>query len=54
MNHNTESRAWQWTGHLVLLICTAACVLPFLLLFTSSITDESTIMKTAIRSSLRS
>jgi putative aldouronate transport system permease protein len=45
MNHNTESRAWQWTGHLVLLICTAACVLPFLLLFTSSITDESTIMK---------
>lgn len=45
MNQNTETRAWQWTGHSVLLVYAAACLLPFLLLFTSSITDESTIMK---------
>jgi putative aldouronate transport system permease protein len=45
MNHNYETRAWQWAGHSVLLIFTAACLLPFLLLFTSSITDETTIMQ---------
>ncbi|HZG84559.1 carbohydrate ABC transporter permease [Paenibacillus sp.] len=45
MNHNSETRAWQWAGHSVLLLYSAACVLPFLLLFMSSISDENTIMQ---------
>jgi len=45
VNRNIESRAWQWAGHSILLVYAAACVLPFLLLLTSSVTDESTIIK---------
>ncbi|MBB6633394.1 carbohydrate ABC transporter permease [Cohnella thailandensis] len=45
MNHNREARAWQWGGHTVLLIYSAACILPFLLLFASSFTDDKVIMQ---------
>lgn len=45
MDQNLEARAWQWAGHAILLVCAAACVLPFLLLLTSSITDEQTIIQ---------
>ncbi|UUZ86415.1 carbohydrate ABC transporter permease [Paenibacillus sp. P26] len=42
---NKETRAWQWVGHIVLWAYAAACILPFLLLFIASITDETTIVK---------
>lgn len=45
MNLNREAMAWQWAGHAILLICSALCVLPFLLLFTSSLTDNTVIMQ---------
>lgn len=39
-----ENKAWQWTAHLVMIVLSAACVLPFLLLFTASVTDEKAIV----------
>jgi putative aldouronate transport system permease protein len=42
---NNETRAWQWIGHVILLIYAATCILPFILLFMSSITDETTIVR---------
>ncbi|MNJ45103.1 L-arabinose transport system permease protein AraQ [compost metagenome] len=41
---NQETRAWQWIGHTILWLYSVACILPFLLLFISSITDETTIV----------
>lgn len=45
MNQDKESIIWQWSGHIILLICSFACLFPFLLLLTSSFTDEQTIIK---------
>lgn len=42
---NKETRLWQWIGHIVLWVYAATCILPFALLFLSSITDETTIVK---------
>ncbi|MET3545607.1 putative aldouronate transport system permease protein [Paenibacillus favisporus] len=38
-----ESRGWQWAGHILLILFSLACILPFILLFISSITDDHTI-----------
>ncbi|RKP56244.1 carbohydrate ABC transporter permease [Cohnella endophytica] len=42
---NKENRAWQWSAHTVLILFSAACVLPFLLLVISSVTDENAIVQ---------
>lgn len=42
---NKETRAWQWVGHIVLWVYSLSCILPFILLFISSMTDETTIVK---------
>ncbi|MEK0315512.1 carbohydrate ABC transporter permease [Cohnella sp. 56] len=39
-----ENRNWQWIAHIVLIVLSLACVLPFILLFMASITDEKTIV----------
>lgn len=42
---NKEAKTWQRVGHVVLILYAASCLLPFLLLFISSITNETTIVK---------
>jgi len=39
-----ENRIWQWFSHFVMGLLSLLCVLPFILLFMASITDESTIV----------
>ncbi len=39
-----ENKLWQWFGHLILLVVTVGCLLPFVLLIVSSFTDEQTII----------
>ncbi|SFB58865.1 putative aldouronate transport system permease protein [Cohnella sp. OV330] len=41
---DVENRKWQWAAHAVLILLSLACVLPFILLFMASITDEKTIV----------
>jgi putative aldouronate transport system permease protein len=41
---NAESKAMQWIAHTVLLSCSIACIIPFLLLFMSSISSEDSIL----------
>jgi len=43
--NNQETRAWQWTGHLIMGLYAIACIFPFLLLLMSSITDENVIIQ---------
>ncbi|NWL86307.1 MULTISPECIES: carbohydrate ABC transporter permease [unclassified Paenibacillus] len=38
-----ESRGLQWAGHTVLTLFSLACILPFVLLFIASVTDDHTI-----------
>lgn len=38
-----ESRGLQWAAHIIMIIFSLACILPFILLFISSITDDHTI-----------
>ena len=38
-----ESRGLQWAAHIIMIILSLACILPFILLFISSITDDHTI-----------
>ncbi|QAY65791.1 carbohydrate ABC transporter permease [Paenibacillus protaetiae] len=40
-----ENRIWQWAAHIMMIVLSLACVLPFVLLFMASITDESSIVK---------
>lgn len=40
-----QYRGWQIASHLVLGLFTLACILPFVLLFTSSITDNNAIVR---------
>lgn len=40
-----ENRIWQWSAHVIMIVISAACILPFILLFMASITDESAIVK---------
>lgn len=42
---NLENRFWQWGSHTILLLLSLACLLPFLLLVTSSFTDEQSIIR---------
>ncbi|WP_141503960.1 carbohydrate ABC transporter permease [Paenibacillus luteus] len=42
---NNESRVWQWAGHFIMIVVAIACILPFVLLLVSSITDEKTIIQ---------
>ncbi|NBD25505.1 carbohydrate ABC transporter permease [Paenibacillus glycinis] len=41
----TNNSIGQWFVHLVLLVISACCLLPFLLLFITSITDEQSIIR---------
>jgi putative aldouronate transport system permease protein len=41
---NHESRVWHWASHIILLALSLAGLIPFVLLFMSSITDELTIL----------
>ncbi|MCL6601268.1 MAG: carbohydrate ABC transporter permease [Paenibacillus sp.] len=40
-----ENRLWQWMSHTILLLFSLACLLPFILLVSSSLTDESSIIQ---------
>jgi len=40
-----QYRGWQWAAHIVLGLFSLTCILPFLLLFIASITDDSAIVK---------
>lgn len=42
---NAENRLWQSASHIVLLIITLSCIVPFVLLIMSSITDEQSIVR---------
>ncbi|SDD04555.1 putative aldouronate transport system permease protein [Paenibacillus sp. UNCCL117] len=42
---NQENLAWQWAAHTVMILFSLACLLPFLLLLMSSVTDETTILQ---------
>ncbi|CAN7243289.1 carbohydrate ABC transporter permease [Paenibacillus sp. LjRoot153] len=42
---NNENRVWQWAAHLVMILFSISCLLPFVLLTMSSITDEKTILQ---------
>ncbi len=41
----TKNLMWQWGAHLFLALTACACILPFVLLFTASITDEQEIYR---------
>ncbi len=41
----TENLAWQWFGHLMFVLLAAACIIPFVLLISSSFTDEKEILQ---------
>ncbi|MBT2761371.1 carbohydrate ABC transporter permease [Paenibacillus sp. ISL-20] len=38
-----ESRGLQWAAHIIMIVFSLACILPLILLFISSITDDHTI-----------
>jgi len=40
-----EQRVWQWASHFVLGLISLACILPFVLLFMASITEEKSLVK---------
>lgn len=42
---NIENRIWQWVSHILLALFSLACLLPFVLLVMSSITDEKSIIQ---------
>lgn len=39
----SDSRGLQWAGHIILTLFSLACILPFVLLFITSVTDDHTI-----------
>ncbi|MFF2890482.1 carbohydrate ABC transporter permease [Paenibacillus sp. NPDC057967] len=39
-----EYRGWRWSAHIILGLFALACILPFVLLFTSSVTDSKVIV----------
>ncbi|WP_054023827.1 carbohydrate ABC transporter permease [Bacillus sp. FJAT-28004] len=41
----TENRVWRLFGHILYLLFTLACILPFVLLVVSSFTDENVIVQ---------
>ncbi|MZQ85514.1 ABC transporter permease subunit [Paenibacillus sp. 5J-6] len=40
-----EGKSLQWFGHILMILLSLACVVPFILLFLSSITDENEIIR---------
>ncbi|SFS54415.1 carbohydrate ABC transporter permease [Paenibacillus sp. BC26] len=42
MDH--ENRGWHWMSHIIMILLSLACILPLVLLFMASITDEQTIV----------
>ncbi|WP_337102501.1 carbohydrate ABC transporter permease [Paenibacillus sp. YIM B09110] len=40
-----EDRYWQWGSHIILLLISISCLIPFVLLVISSITDEQSIIR---------
>ncbi len=41
----SENRSWQWIGYIVFTLLSAACLIPFVLLISSSFTQEDEIIK---------
>lgn len=41
----TKNSIWQWFVNMILFVIAVACILPFILLFISSITDEQSIVR---------
>ena len=41
---NTKNSIWPWFVHIVLLIITACCLLPFVLLLITPVSDEQSIV----------
>lgn len=41
----TNNSIWHWFVHVVLLVISACCLLPFVLLFLTSVTDEQSIIQ---------
>ncbi|MFF2090885.1 carbohydrate ABC transporter permease [Paenibacillus sp. NPDC058174] len=39
-----EDKIWQWMAHLIMIVLALLCILPFILLFMASITDETSII----------
>lgn len=46
---NNENRAWQWISHLIMTVLSLACIIPFALLFMSSLSEETSIVKYGYR-----
>ncbi|WP_248930630.1 carbohydrate ABC transporter permease [Paenibacillus hamazuiensis] len=42
---NKENQVWQWAAHIVMGLFSVTCLLPFILLAMSSITEEKTIFQ---------
>jgi len=40
-----ENRGFQWLAHIIMIVLSVACILPFILLIVASFTDENTIVK---------
>jgi ABC-type sugar transport system, permease component len=40
-----ENRVWQTAAHIIYILLTIACIAPFVLLISSSLTDEAVILK---------
>lgn len=40
-----ENRVWQWGAHLALMVFTVACIVPFLIMFSSSISNDNSIIQ---------
>ncbi|WNS41825.1 carbohydrate ABC transporter permease [Paenibacillus sp. MMS20-IR301] len=42
---NTDNRLWQWISHILLILLSILCIIPFALLIISSFTAEDMILK---------
>lgn len=42
---NKETKVWEWAAHSIMILISLACLLPFVLLTMSSITDEKAILQ---------
>ena len=43
--NNKEDRRFQYLAHVIMILASILCIVPFILLITSSITDETTILR---------
>ncbi|MDF2935783.1 MAG: binding-protein-dependent transport system inner rane component [Paenibacillaceae bacterium] len=42
---NRENKTWQWAAHIIMSLFSLSCLLPFLLLLMSSVTEEKSILR---------